>query len=189
MVKSRGHHQQVLCHTEWENPVSEYYTEGPNTVIWLMDFENSELTEVGKCELNTWEWENSKVSCARAFLMTTSYSCKAPSTLHPILSCHNFIRWSPSLKYSGSRMFTPHRRRLFPCMQHLRKLSDQRWWKEFWRRGHRWWKHVYIFRFKLVRGSSIQVIYLYAARPQVQALRLVQALPKTWCVCFIATQT
>ena len=41
--------------------VSEYYTEGPNTVIWLMNFENPQLTGVGKCELNTWEWENSKV--------------------------------------------------------------------------------------------------------------------------------
>ena len=29
-----------------------------------MDFENPQLTGVGKCELNTWEWENSKVACA-----------------------------------------------------------------------------------------------------------------------------
>ena len=26
--------------------------------------ENPQLTGVGKCELNTWEWENSKVACA-----------------------------------------------------------------------------------------------------------------------------
>ena len=78
MAKSRGHNQQVLWHTEWENPVSEYYTEGPNTASWLMDFKNPQLTGVGKCvtnllvvqtkpvggELNTWEWENSKVVCA-----------------------------------------------------------------------------------------------------------------------------
>jgi hypothetical protein len=36
--------------------------------------------------------------------------------------------------------FTPHRRRLLPYIQLLRKLSDQRWWKEFWRRGHIWWR-------------------------------------------------
>ena len=41
----------------------EYYTEGPNTTVWLMDFENTHLTRVGKCDLNTWEWENSKVVC------------------------------------------------------------------------------------------------------------------------------
>ena len=29
-----------------------------------MDFENPQLTGVGKCELNTREWENSKVACA-----------------------------------------------------------------------------------------------------------------------------
>ncbi len=76
-----------------------------------------------------------------AFLMTARYSCKAPSNyLHPILSCHSFTRWSPSLKCPASRMCTPHRRRLFPYMQLLRKLSDQRWWKEFWRWEHRWWR-------------------------------------------------
>ena len=42
----------------------EYYTEGPNTVIWLVEFENPQLNGMGKCELNSWEWENSKVSCA-----------------------------------------------------------------------------------------------------------------------------
>ncbi len=39
----------------------EYSTEGSNTAIWLIDFENPHLTGVGKYELNTWEWENSKV--------------------------------------------------------------------------------------------------------------------------------
>jgi hypothetical protein len=36
-------------------------TEGPITVIWLMDFEQPQLTGVVKCELNTWEWDNLKV--------------------------------------------------------------------------------------------------------------------------------
>ena len=59
-----GHHEQVLWHTQREEPVCEYYTEGPSTAIWLMDFEQPQLTGVAKCELNTWEWENSKVACA-----------------------------------------------------------------------------------------------------------------------------
>ncbi len=29
-----------------------------------MDFQEPQLTGVAKCELNTWEWENSKVACA-----------------------------------------------------------------------------------------------------------------------------
>jgi hypothetical protein len=36
----------------------------PSTAIWLMDFEQPQLTGVAKCEFNTWEWENSKVACA-----------------------------------------------------------------------------------------------------------------------------
>ena len=48
-----GHHEQVLWHTEREEPVCEYYTEGPKTAIWLIDFENPQLTGVGKCDLNT----------------------------------------------------------------------------------------------------------------------------------------
>ena len=59
-----GHHEQVLWHTQREEPVCEYYTEGPSTAIWLMGFEQPQLTGVAKCELNTWEWENSKVACA-----------------------------------------------------------------------------------------------------------------------------
>ena len=51
-----GHHEQGLWHTEREEAVCKYYTEGPNTAIWLIDFENPHLTGVGKCELNTWEW-------------------------------------------------------------------------------------------------------------------------------------
>ncbi len=50
--------------TQREEPVCEYYTEGPSTVIWLMDFEQPQLTGVAKFEFNTWEWENSKVACA-----------------------------------------------------------------------------------------------------------------------------
>ncbi len=42
-----------------EVAVSEYYSEGPKTAIWLMDFEYPQLTGVTKCELNTWKWKNS----------------------------------------------------------------------------------------------------------------------------------
>ena len=59
-----GHHQQVLWHTMREVAVSEYYSEGPKAAIWLMDFEHPQLTGVAKCELNTWEWQNSKVASA-----------------------------------------------------------------------------------------------------------------------------
>jgi hypothetical protein len=68
------------------------------------------------------------------FLMCIPY--ERQDTVHPILSYPSFIRWSPSLKCPASRMFTPHRRRLFPYMHLLSNLSDQRWWKEFWRWGH-----------------------------------------------------
>jgi hypothetical protein len=47
-----------------EIAVSEYYSEGPKDAIWLMDFEYTQLTGVVKCELNTWEWQNSKVASA-----------------------------------------------------------------------------------------------------------------------------
>ena len=47
-----------------EVAVSEYYSEGPKAAIWLMDFEHPQLTGVAKCELNTWEWQNSKVASA-----------------------------------------------------------------------------------------------------------------------------
>jgi hypothetical protein len=57
-----GHHQQVLWHNIREVTVSEYYSEGPKSVIWLMDFEYPQLTGVAKCELNTLEWQNSKVT-------------------------------------------------------------------------------------------------------------------------------
>ena len=59
-----GHHQQVLWHTMREVAVSEYYSEGPKAAIWLMDFEHPQLTGVAKYELNTWEWQNSKVAGA-----------------------------------------------------------------------------------------------------------------------------
>ena len=45
-----------------EVAVSEYYSEGPKAAIWLMDFEYRQLTGVAKCELNTWEWQNSNVA-------------------------------------------------------------------------------------------------------------------------------
>ena len=57
-------YQQVLWHTMREVAVSEYYSEGPKAAIWLMDFEYPQLTGVAKCELNTWEWQNSKVASA-----------------------------------------------------------------------------------------------------------------------------
>ena len=47
-----------------EVEVSKYYSEGPKAAIWLMDFEYPQLTGVAKCELNTWEWQNSKVASA-----------------------------------------------------------------------------------------------------------------------------
>ena len=69
-----GHHQQVLWHTMREVAVSEYYSEGPKAAIWLMDFEYPQLTGVAKCELNTWEWENSKVASATfEFLMRARF--------------------------------------------------------------------------------------------------------------------
>ncbi len=59
-----GHHEHVVWHTIRELPVCEYNSEGPNTAIWLMDFEYPHLTGAAKCKLHTWEWENSKVSSA-----------------------------------------------------------------------------------------------------------------------------
>ena len=47
-----------------EVAVSEYYWEGPKAAIWLMDFEYPQLTGMTKCELNTCECQNSKVSSA-----------------------------------------------------------------------------------------------------------------------------
>ncbi len=61
-VAHRSADQQVLWHTMREVAVSEYYSEGPKAAIWLMDFEYPQLTGVVKCELNTWEWQNSKVA-------------------------------------------------------------------------------------------------------------------------------
>ena len=134
-------YQQVLWHTMREVAVSEYYSEGPKAAIWLMDFEYPQLTGVAKCELNTWEWQNSKVvSATFEFLMRARFWCKAPSILHPILWCLSFIRWSAGFKCPRSRTFTPHWGRLFPYMKHFRKLSCQRRWHSFWRPGHRWWR-------------------------------------------------
>ena len=57
-----------------EVAVSEYYLEGPKDAIWLMDFEYPQLTGVAKCELNTWEWQNSKVASATfEFLMRARF--------------------------------------------------------------------------------------------------------------------
>ena len=96
---------------------------------------------VAKCELNTWEWQNSKVASATLNIpYESTCSCKAPSILHAILWCLSFIRWSAGLKCPRSRTFTPHRGRLFPYMKHLTKLSCQRRWNSFWRPGHRWWR-------------------------------------------------
>jgi hypothetical protein len=47
------------------------------------------------------------------------------------LWCLRFIRWSADFKCPRSRTFTPHRGRLFPYMNHLRKLSRR--WNSFWR--------------------------------------------------------
>ncbi len=63
-VAHRSADQQVLWHTMREVAVSEYNSEGPKAAIWLMDFEYPQLTGVAKCELNTWEWQNSKVASA-----------------------------------------------------------------------------------------------------------------------------
>jgi hypothetical protein len=47
-----------------EVPVPEYYSKGPKPAIWFMDFEYPQLTGVVKYELNTWEWQNSKLASA-----------------------------------------------------------------------------------------------------------------------------
>ncbi len=63
----------------------------------------------------------------------------------------------------NTRTFTPHRGRLFPYMKHLRKPSCQRRWNSFWRTGHRWWRSfINISSLRIVRISSIQVVYLHA---------------------------
>ncbi len=73
------------------------------------NFSNS----VAKCELNTWAWENLKVAGATFSIPYAStllvIGCKTSSTLHPILSCLNFISWSASLKCTTSRIYTQHR--------------------------------------------------------------------------------
>ena len=47
-----------------EVAVSEYFSKGPKAAIWLMDFQYPQFIGVVKCELNTWEWQNSKVASA-----------------------------------------------------------------------------------------------------------------------------
>ena len=112
-----------------------------------MDFEQPQLTGVAKCELNTWEWENSKVACATLsipydstkLMQGTQYpTCSItidealekavrPDMMKRILKARTQMVES-MYKYFDSDLSESHRAKLYICTLLDPRFKNYKWW-------------------------------------------------------------
>jgi len=122
--------------------------------MWLMDFEQPQLTGVAKCELSTWEWENSKIACATLsipydstkLMQGTQYPTSnlvMPQLYQMItkleMTTMTYVHTSPKesitidealgmYKYFDSDLSESHRAKLYICTLLDPRFKHYNWW-------------------------------------------------------------
>ncbi len=167
------------CETHWRR-YSSYQQVWTRRVwcwkVWVLVHScrqgDCELTGVGKCELNTWEWENSKVACATLsvpyditlLMQDTQYptSNLVMSQLYQMITKFQM----PSITY-----FHITQKETIPIHTALQKAFRSEMMKGILKARTQMVESMYRYFDSNLSESHRAKLYLHATRPKVQELQ------------------